>query len=139
MFDHIPKDWGPSYSLWYKLLSYFISDRVELYYFNFVNYDTHFHCVFLLLQASGVQRILAFVFAVFFLSSFINMPLWPRVSHYCIIVIITGIIIAKYFQSSVSKLVIYSLALLVCAFARPELFLTFLICWILTYIFFLPK
>lgn len=35
MFDHIPKDWGPSYSLWYKLLSYFISDRVELYYFNF--------------------------------------------------------------------------------------------------------
>jgi hypothetical protein len=31
------------------------------------------------------------------------------------------------------------LALLVCAFARPELFLTFLICWILTYIFFFTK
>jgi hypothetical protein len=140
MFDHIPKDWGPSYSLWYKLLSYFISDRVELYYFNF-KLTTILISVafFLLLQASGVQRILAFVFAVFFLSSFINMPLWPRVSHYCIIVIITGIIIAKYFQSSVSKLVVYSLALLVCAFARPELFLTFLICWILTYIFFFAK
>lgn len=137
MFKYIPRDWGPSYSLWYKMLSFLFSDRLELYYFNFklttILISVSF---FLLLMACGVQRILAFVFSVFFLSSFINMPLWPRVSHYCIIVLIAGILMAKYQKSIVAKFVFYSFALLVCAFARPELFLPFLVCFVLTYLFF---
>ncbi len=137
MFKYVPRDWGPSYSLWYKLLSVLFSDRVELYYLNFklttILISVSF---FLLLMACGVQRILAFVFSVFFLSSFINMPLWPRVSHYCIIVLIAGILMAKYQKSIVAKFVFYSFALLVCAFARPELFLPFLVCFVLTYLFF---
>lgn len=64
------------------------------------------------------------------------MPLWPRVSHYCIIVIITGILIAKYQKTIVSKFAIFSIALLVCAHARPELFLPYLVCLLLTYTFF---
>ncbi len=137
MFKYIPRDWGPSYSLWYKMLSFLFSDRVELYYFNFklttVLVSVSF---FLLLMACGVQRILAFVFSIFFLSSFINMPLWPRVSHYCVIVLISGILFAKYQKSIVAKFVFYSFALLVCGFARPELFLPFFVCFILTYLFF---
>ncbi len=137
MFKYIPRDWGPSYSLWYKMLSFLFSDRLELYYFNFklttILISVSF---FLLLMACGVQRILAFVFSVFFLSSFINMPLWPRVSHYCVIVLIAGILMAKYQKSIVAKFVFYSFALLVCAFARPELFLPFLVCFVLTYLFF---
>lgn len=137
MFKYIPRDWGPSYSLWYKMFSFLFSDRVELYYFNFklttILISLSF---FLLLMACGVQRILAFVFSVFFLSSFINMPLWPRVSHYCVIVLIAGILMAKYQKSIVAKFVFYSFALLVCAFARPELFLPFLVCFVLTYLFF---
>jgi len=64
------------------------------------------------------------------------MPLWPRVSHYCIIVLIAGILMAKYQKSIVAKFVFYSFALLVCGFARPELFLPFFVCFILTYLFF---
>lgn len=138
MFKHIPRDWGPSYSLWYKFLSFFIDDKIRLYYFNFklttVLISVSF---FLLLLSCGVQRILAFVFSIFFLSSFINIPLWPRVSHYCIILFIIGILIAKYQKTIVSKFVCYSAALLVCAYARPELFLPFLACFVLTCLFLL--
>ena len=104
MFEYIPRDWGPSYSLWYKLLSVFIPDRVELYYFNFKLTTILLSIsLFLLLLACGVQRILAFLFSLFFISSFINIPVWPRVSHFCIIVIITGILIAKYQKTTVAK------------------------------------
>lgn len=137
MFQKIPRDWGPSYSLWYKFLSFFNSDRIELYYLNFkltsILISVSF---FLLLMACGIQRILAFIFSVFFLGSFINLPLWPRVSHFCIIVLIAGILVAKYQKTIVSKFVIFSFALLVCSFARPELFLPFLVCFFLTYILF---
>lgn len=128
MFKEIPKTWGPSYSLWYKMLSYFFTDKLDLYYFNF-KFTTILISVafFLLLMSCGIQRILAFIFSLFFLSSFINLPLWPRVSHFCVIVLITGILIAKYHKTTVSKVAILSVALLVCSYARPELFLPFMV------------
>ncbi|MDB5228839.1 MAG: hypothetical protein JWN78_3032 [Bacteroidota bacterium] len=134
-FPHPPKTWGPSYSLYYKFLSFFIHDKIALYYFNF-KLTTIVICIalFLLLLSCGVQRVLAFIFSIFFLSTFINMPLWPRVSHYCVIVIIAGIIISKYQRTLVAKLAVVSFALLVCAYARPELFAPFLVCAISAYI-----
>ena len=137
MFKYIPRDWGPSYSLWYKLLSYFISDRVDLYYFNFKLTTILISiALFLLLMATGVQRVLAFLFALVFLSTYVNLPMWPRVSHFCIIVLIAGILVAKYHKERVAKMAIFSLALLVCSFARPELFLPFMLCFIVMYVFF---
>jgi hypothetical protein len=128
LFEHIPKTWGPVYSLWYKFWSFFVHDRVDLYYFNFKLTTILISVVFfLLLLASGVQRILAFILAVFFLSSFINLPLWPRVSHFCVIIMVAAVIKAKYFHSIVSKLAIYAYAAFICAYARPELFLPFMI------------
>jgi hypothetical protein len=137
LFDQIPKTWGPSYSLWYKLLSFFVQDRVELYYFNF-SLTTILICIafFLLLLSCGVQRVLAFILSIFFLSTFINMPLWPRVSHFCIIVLIAGIIVAKYQKSLLEKLAVLSIALFVCAYARPEMFLPFIVFFVLTILFF---
>lgn len=137
MFKTIPKSWGPSYSLWYKCLSYLFSDKIVLYYFNFKLTTILLSiCFFLLLMSCGVQRVLSFIFSLFFLSSFINMPVWPRVSHYCIIILLTGIIIAKYQKTIVSKFVVYSVALLIGAYARPELFLPFVLFFALTYFFF---
>lgn len=100
VWKQIPRVWGPSYSLWYKFLSFFISDRIELYYLISSLPPSSFLFFFLLLMSCGVQRILAFVFSLFFLSTFINLPLWPRVSHFCIIVLITGILIAKYHKNN---------------------------------------
>ncbi|MCB0507103.1 MAG: hypothetical protein KDD21_02270 [Bacteroidetes bacterium] len=137
MFPSIPRDWGPSYSLWYKFLSFFITDKVALYYFNF-KLTSILICVvlFLFLLSCGVRKVVAFIFSVLFLSSFINLPLWPRVSHYCIIVLFAGLLVAKYQRSFLSKFVVVSLALLVCSYARPELFLVFLPCCLISYILF---
>jgi hypothetical protein len=139
-FAHPPKTWGPSYSLWYTFLSFFISDKVHLYYFNF-KLTTILICIalFLLLLSCGVQRVLAFIFSLFFLSSFINMPVWPRVSHYCVILLIAGIVVSKRQKTLAASLAVCSLALLVCAYARPELFIPFLLCAIPAYVLFLAN
>jgi len=138
MFPYIPRDWGPSYSLWYKILSLFITDKVALYYFNF-KFTTILLSIsfFLLLLSCGVQRVLAFILGIFSLSAFLNLPVWPHVSHFCVIVLIAGIIVAKYQQTLVSKLVICSLALMVCSYSRPEVFLAFFAVLAFTYLFFL--
>ena len=138
MFPPLSKVWGPTYSLWYKFLSFFISDKVVLYYFNF-KLTTILVCIllFLFLLSCGIQRVLSFIFAVLFLSSFINMPVWPRVSHFCIIVILTGLLIAKYQKTYLSKFIILSFAFLICGFARPELYLGFLVCYTISIIIFL--
>lgn len=140
MFHSIPRDWGPSYSLWYKFLSVFISDKVTLYYFNFKLTTILLSIsLFLLMLSIGVQRVLAFIIAIFSLCTFINLPVWPHVSHYCVIVLIAGIIIAKQQQTMLLKSIVFSFALMVCAYARPELFLAFFPILILTYILFLSN
>ncbi len=135
LFDHIPKTWGPSYSLWYKFLSVFISDKVTLYYFNF-KLTTIFISIgfFVALLSSGVNRLLSFILSLFFLSSYINLPVWPRVSHFCVIVLLTGIIVAKYKKTLLPKLIWISFSFLICAYARPELFIAFLISFVLVLI-----
>lgn len=140
MFNFIPHDWGPSYSLWYKILSVFIHDKIQLYYFNF-KFTTILIsiCLFMLLLSCGVQRILSFILALFFLSSFINLPVWPRISHFCIIVFLVGIITAKYSKSTLLKYCILSFAFMICSYARPELFIPFIVCFGFTIVLFLVK
>lgn len=140
MFNYIPHDWGPSYSLWYKILSFFISDKVKLYYFNFQFTAILISiALFMLLLSCGAQRILSFMLAMFFLSSFINLPVWPRISHFCVIVVIFGIIAAKHGKTTFIRFSIMSFAFMICSYARPELFFPFLFCFILSLITFLLK
>ncbi|HPH88020.1 MAG TPA: hypothetical protein PKV76_06075, partial [Chitinophagales bacterium] len=35
LFDKIAKNWGPTYNIWYKFLSLFNSNPIELYYLNY--------------------------------------------------------------------------------------------------------
>lgn len=140
MFNYIPHDWGPSYSLWYKILSIFIPDKIDLYFFNF-KFTTILIAIafFMLLLSCGIQRILSFMLSMFFLSSFINLPVWPRISHFCILVVITGIIVAKHTKTTFLKFSVMSFAFLICSYARPELFLPFVFCFVLSIVLFLIK
>ncbi len=137
MFDFIPKDWGPFYSLWYKFLSVFISDNVTLYYFNFkLTTILIVLAIYLLLLSCGTQRTLAFILSLFFLASFINLPVWPRISHFCIILLLTGLVIAKQFSTITEKFIVLSIALLISAYARPEFYFLFSICFIISILLF---
>ena len=98
MFDFIPKDWGPSYSLWYKILSLFIQDKIQLYYFNFT-----------------------------FTTILISIALFML------------LLLAKYSKTTLLKFSVMSFAFLICSYARPELFLPFIACFLLTIILFLKK
>ena len=35
LFKIIRNDWGPAYNIWYKFLSFFKSDTIQLYYLNY--------------------------------------------------------------------------------------------------------
>lgn len=140
MFAIIPKTWGPAYSLWYKLVSFFVHENVSLYYFNFKLTSLLVSILlYLVMLSMGTQRILAFIFAMFFMSSYLNLPVWPHISHFVIIVILSGILIAKFHQSLLEKLLIWSAAFLMATYARPEMFFPFLLVYGVAVIIFIIR
>jgi hypothetical protein len=133
MFDRIPRVWGPSYSAWYKLLSYFEPDKIALYYLNFRLMTIGTAVVaFFFLSVCGIRQWIAFLLSALLLLSSYNLPVWPKISHYCIIIIMLAGIAARYTPDLLAKWCIFSLALLITAYARPELFLSFSMCFMVT-------
>ncbi len=136
LFAVIPKTWGPAYSLWYKLVSFFVHENVSLYYFNFKLTSLLVSILlYLVMLSMGTQRILAFIFAMFFMSSYLNLPVWPHISHFVIIVILSGILIAKFHQTLLEKILIWSAAFFIATYARPEMFFPFLLLYGVAVIF----
>ena len=122
-------DWGPFYNIWYKLLSYFTSDKIELYYLNI-----KVLCVllplllFIFLMVNNINPMLSFFVSILFLYSYINLPIWPKVSHWCLIVFLIALIISKRFINSVYlKFLTIILGMIVCSYIRPEFYLAFIL------------
>lgn len=119
---------APLYEAWYCLLSFFESDRVGLYYLNY-RAMTVLPCVaiFLFLRSHRVQRAIALAVSLLFLLSAGNFPVWPKVGHFALAVVLCGLALASRARTHTSS----SLALAVTAFAtsyaRPELFLGFIL------------
>ncbi|MEZ5053884.1 MAG: hypothetical protein R2807_03820 [Chitinophagales bacterium] len=99
LFQHIYKDWGPSYNIWYKLLSVFTNSKIELYYLNYtVTAVLATMFLFVVLERYDIHIIVAlFISGMFFLSE-INIETWPRVSHFVFIVLMLGLFIASYLK-----------------------------------------
>ncbi|HUH74572.1 MAG TPA: hypothetical protein VLZ75_09200 [Chitinophagales bacterium] len=123
-FNH---SWGPAYAIWYKLVSFFESDSIKLYYLNF-RLMTILPAValFVFLAVSNIRIWVSFSLGLFFVFANVNLPIWPKVSHYCIFVFLTGMILAKYIPSKLIKIAFISLFALNISYARPEFFLTYL-------------
>ena len=132
-------DWGPFYNIWYKLLSYFTSDKIELYYLNI-----KVLCVllplllFIFLMVNNINPMLSFFVSILFLYSYINLPIWPKVSHWCLIVFLIALIISKRFINSVYlKFLTIILGMIVCSYIRPEFYLAFILfsCFTIIHLF----
>ena len=133
MFHRIPKVWGPSYSAWYKFVSYIQPEKIPLYYLNYRIMTIGTAVVgFLFLASCGVRQWIAFLLCCCLLLSSYNLPVWPKISHYCILLVMLAILISKYLEDVLAKWCVFSLALLACAYARPELFLSFSLCFLIT-------
>lgn len=123
-FNH---SWGPSYAIWYKLVSLFESDSIKLYYLNFrLMTILPAIALFVFLAVSNIRLWVSFSLGLFFVFASVNLPIWPKVSHYCIFIFLTGLILAKYIPSKLVKIAFISLFVLNISYARPEFFLTYL-------------
>ena len=104
---HSPSlDWGPFYNFWYKLLSYFTQDKIELYYLNIKILSTLLPLVlFIFLMVNNINPVLSFCVSILFMYSFMNLPVWPKVSHWCLIVFLVHMIIARYARNIYVKFI----------------------------------
>lgn len=128
MTQHFNRDWGPLYCLWYKMLSYFIHDSIHLYYFNYVLIailaTILIYAAFL---AMDIHPYVAFYFALCFICSKAVVPMWPRVSLFTISILMIAIIIIRRIKTIYLRLLVFCLAALLASYARPELYISFLI------------
>ena len=133
LFHTIHKDWGPSYNIWYKLLSLFQHNNIRLFYFNYQ--VTAVLCallLFIFLRNYDIHVIIAFWLSFCFMFSTTVMDTWPRVSHFAFILLVFGFIITRNCKTLLSKSVWLTAIFFIAAYARPELFPSFLLMCLLT-------
>ncbi len=119
--------WGPSYSIWYKFLSFFQSDSIELYYLNYrLMAVLPAITLFIFLAISNVRLWVSLALALFFIFADINLPVWPKISHFCIFAFLTGMIVARYIPYHLVKISFVSLVALFISYSRPEFYLTYM-------------
>lgn len=130
---------GPLYSAWYSLLVPLSRDAESLF---FLNYRLVMiippALLYVLLRRLKVSIFTASFAALLLLISTSNLSVTPRISHFLLIVLFTFFILASITKDSVKTLLVLGLGFLLAAYARPEMFVAFLICFtaaIATYFF----
>ena len=120
--------WGPLYSLWYFFLSFFSTDNINLYYLNY-KLMTILPCIalYLFLLKMKVTPTLSFYFSFALLISLINLPTWPKVSHFCLTLIFLGFILVHSIKGRNTRLLAALIISLIITYIRPEFILSSLI------------
>jgi hypothetical protein len=122
LFGMIAKNWGPTYNLWYKALSYVNSNPVDLYYLNYkIGAIASGMLLFIFLVRYNIHIAVAFLIAFCYLFSDVNINTWPRISNFVIIVLLLFFIVIKNMSSFINKLILFAAVIFFLAFARPEL------------------
>jgi hypothetical protein len=124
----IDSSWGPLYSLWYYSLNFFSTDNINLYYLNY-KLMTILPCIalYLFLLKMKVTPILSFYFSFALLISLINLPTWPKVSHFCLTLIFIGFILVLSIKGRNTRLLAALIISLIITYIRPEFILSSLI------------
>lgn len=134
-----PKNGSPIYSVWYKLLSLFEDNRIALYYLNYkILTIASVLLAYLFLVVYKTPKSFAFFLSVMWLYSSTNLPVWPKVSHFAICIFFISSIISSFLSSNINKLIVFSVAFLLSSFARPELYVAFILFFLIT-IFYIIK
>lgn len=127
LWQKIELDWGPFYNVWYKFLSIFTTDKFELYYLNMQILSVLLPVLlFIFLVMYDIEIIWSFIISVLFLYSFINLPVWPKVSHFCLMIFLIALIIVRLLNNVYLKFISILVALALCSYVRPEFYLAFL-------------
>lgn len=117
----IAADWGPLYSISYYFLHLFIDDPIYLYYFNFALMAIlpSIALYFLLSELNQIYFINFFVAFLYLISEY-NLPIWPKVSSFCLLFIFIGLIVIKRQSEKIFHYPSALLLPLLLAYIRPE-------------------
>jgi hypothetical protein len=115
-------DYSAFYSLYYKGLSLFESDAIQLYYLNYRIWAFVFAgSVFILLWRFGVHPFVGLLWAICALCAQINFLLWPKAGHFAMLGVSIALMGATSLKESKSALLIWISGICACiAWARPE-------------------
>lgn len=120
-------EFSPLYAVWYFILSRLQPDRIELYYLNYKLLTILLPILlYLVLRRYGVPVQAAMVVAFFFLISYANL-VWPRISHFALLIILSFLLLEVFAKSLTDRLALGSVGALLSSYVRPELFLAFAI------------
>jgi len=133
-------EWSPIYVLWYYLLNLLQSDIISLYFLNYALMTILPPIfIYMLLRVNKVQMIIAFTCSIFFLLSFSNFQTVPKVSHFALLTLLLGLIIATLIKDKKLKVLSLSITLLLTSFIRPEFFLSFLLVGVILSILYIKE
>jgi hypothetical protein len=117
--------WGSLYSLWYYFLNLFSGETISLYYLNY-RLMTILPCIalFSFLLKMKVSPALSFYFSFALLISMINLPTWPKVSHFCLTLIFIGLFLVHSIKGKNARLLAALIISLTITYIRPEFILS---------------
>ena len=120
--------YAPLYSIWYFVLSQFERDPLALFYLNH-RVQSGVICVLLfgLMRRYGVGLPTSAAISFAYLVSHGNTAILPRVSHVAVAVILVSLFAGTYLRTPLGKGCALAAGALAASFARPELFLGFLL------------
>ncbi|MEZ5007878.1 MAG: hypothetical protein R2753_06975 [Chitinophagales bacterium] len=128
----IPKGWAPIYGAWYLVEAigqkiFTEINLVKLYYLNFkILAIAAATLLFVFFTLKKVHPVAAFFIAVGYFISSINLETWPHISHFCVVILMMGMIKSHFFKSWVMKWLIVITTVFLLSYARPEFYLSFL-------------
>ncbi len=120
---------APLYAIWYFILSLFQKDQIELYYLNYRLLTLFLPLAFyLVLRRYRLPLVPAGIITFFgTMISFGNLGVWPKVSHFTLLIILGSFFAASFVRNFASQLAVLSLGALLGSYARPELFPVYLL------------
>jgi hypothetical protein len=124
---HINKEWGPAYAAWYQGGFVFVRDLLQLYILNQAVLTLLVPVLFyLLLVRTGVYARVALLISAGWLCAAFHLPMWPKVSHFCVAMVLGGLLMASRQRQPFMQWLWIAFGSMLAAFARPELYITFL-------------
>lgn len=121
-------EYSPLYTIWYYFLNLLQPDTVLLYYLNYILMTVLPPLfIYIFLRVNKVHLIVSFSFSLLFLMNFSNFPTWPKVSHFALLSLLTGLIISSLLSDKKHKILAFTIFLLLTSFIRPEFFLSFIL------------
>lgn len=119
---------GFIYLTWYKLLSFFVADTINLYYFNYiVLLFINPLLIYILLRKMRQGRFISAVFSIFFLVSSVNVTSWPFITRFALALILVTLILIFSVKDRRNKYLIAFFGLSLLVYTRPEYILSLFI------------